>query len=368
MTMNLTDRTLLAAALAVATLAGTGCELLMGPQRSRARVSETESLTRYEGSTSAITRREIEYRESGLIDEITETTEGDFIRRIELGWDADDQLEDVTVIYDETTDIYELEWERGLLTQVDKYNADSNDGLNRTEISYFNGDARYLEKMVGITETENTFAELRTLFGYDESSRVATMKATSYTEYDSGFGEPSTTESKSETEMRYDADKGWLERVTLVTEVPNLDAAPPVEDTCATNGYYGDGVCDDFCLNPDPDCGDTGEPNDPPSNNNNDEWDRNTSLWSMSYDDEGRLEEVLAPGGQLTEVQYDDEGRVEETESIDDGYTSRVEYQYEDGQVRGELTFSPAVPYGQFYDVEGESFGTVHVLQLLGLW
>src|SRR5688572_13131312 len=29
-------------------------------------------------------------------------------------------------------------------------------------------------------------------------------------------------------------------------------------DYCALFGWYGDGICDDFCPNPDPDCGPTG--------------------------------------------------------------------------------------------------------------
>jgi YD repeat-containing protein len=87
----------------------------------------------------------------------------------------------------------------------------------------------------------------------------------------------------------------------------------------------------------------------------------------MDYDDEGRLEEVLAPGGELTTVEYDDDGRIEETERIDDGTTQRVEYQYEEGVIEGDFTWSPAVPFSQFFDVEGESFGTVDALKMLGV-
>ncbi len=33
-----------------------------------------------------------------------------------------------------------------------------------------------------------------------------------------------------------------------------IDNPPPTGDFCADNGYYGDGICDDFCDQPDPDC------------------------------------------------------------------------------------------------------------------
>ncbi len=38
----------------------------------------------------------------------------------------------------------------------------------------------------------------------------------------------------------------------------------PVTDFCAEEGWYGDGICDEGCLNPDPDCEDVGAPTEPP--------------------------------------------------------------------------------------------------------
>jgi YD repeat-containing protein len=353
--------------LTVAIASLSGCELLLGPQRSTARVSEMESSSRYEGSTSTITRAEYEYRKDGLIDEITVTSDGDFVRRTELSWNDSDQLEEVTVLGDNSTLIYELEWDRDLLTEVRAFSPDE-DGVVRIEVSYFNGDARFLEKVVTTAETDNNYGETRVSYGYDETSRVGSIKTTNYSEYDSGFGSPTTSESKSDADMRYDSDTGRLERVTLVTEIPlgvsdPISPPPTEEDVCETYGWYGDGTCDTNCLYPDPDCGPVDEPEpvqpDP-------EFDRDTQLWSMSYDEDGRLDEVLAPSGRLTSLDYDrDDGRLEEIETMDDGYTTRVEYQYEEGTTKS-YSFSPAVDYGGFFDVEGESFGTLQILNSLG--
>lgn len=35
---------------------------------------------------------------------------------------------------------------------------------------------------------------------------------------------------------------------------PDPNGADPNADVCEDEGWYGDGICDDFCAEPDPDC------------------------------------------------------------------------------------------------------------------
>lgn len=45
-------------------------------------------------------------------------------------------------------------------------------------------------------------------------------------------------------------------------DVRALDKADSGEDYCELYGWYGDGECDDFCVTPDPDCGECPNPED----------------------------------------------------------------------------------------------------------
>lgn len=48
-----------------------------------------------------------------------------------------------------------------------------------------------------------------------------------------------------------------LEPAPLLEPGPQLGPVElvPLDDVCALAGWYGDGICDEVCLQPDPDCG-----------------------------------------------------------------------------------------------------------------
>lgn len=72
----------------------------------------------------------------------------------------------------------------------------------------------------------------------------------------------------------------------------------------------------------------------------------------FEYNDTGRLE-LIEREGRDYELAYDDSGRVEEIDD-EDGY--RYDIEYDNGQVSGlvfDLTF---VPFGELFDLEGRGF------------
>jgi YD repeat-containing protein len=340
--------------LATAALA-LGTTACLGPARSKARVTEIESVSRYGGTDSGISRAEYDYRDNGFLDEITNTFDGDFNSRIELEWE-NDRVVELTQLTDDEITIVDLSWDGDLLVEMFGSSPDHDNTL-LVDFSYYRDDARYLERVRTTNTTGDSYVtEVTQTYSYDDRSRISEIVANNWSE--NSFSN-TTTESKTETQFRYDADSGDLERVTVISEsLGTSNSAPPVNDPpvegdlCAEYGWYGDGVCDSDCAMPDPDCGEAETPSQPSST------DRDTVIYSVEYDDEGKLEEVLAPGGMLYMVDYNDEGLVDEVEARNDGNSQRWEYEYDEGEVRG-YSFSPPVPFGNFFDVKGTAFGTM---------
>lgn len=317
-------------------------------QRSNARVAELEATSRAGGATATL-RTEIDYLSDGRIDEITRTQDGDFVDRWELSYGDGQRVEELVIISDEQTVTVELSYTGDLLTEARARDADDAQDI-RWDLSYFNGDARFIESVVLTMDSDSSFVEVATEYVYDDRSRIEEIETTSVSE--SALG--TTSESTMTNQLRWDADTGRLERITTTTETPHY---PPTEsDPCWDAGWYGDGVCDSICPQPDPDCGGASQPIAPGPGEP--ELRKDTFLYSVKYDDEGRLEEMDGPGGAAYTVDYDEKGRIEEVEERGDGYTFSVEYTYDEGEVRGH-SFSPALPNGKFFDLLGASFGTL---------
>lgn len=317
--------------------------------RSQARVSEIETTTRFSGSSSTV-RTEIDYLADGRLDEMTRTASGDFLERWELSYDKAERVEEVAVISDSTTYIVELTYTGELMTEATLRHGESDTDI-RWDVSYFNGDRRFIESVVTTVDTVNSFSETASKYAYDDASRIKGIVTSMFSEYE---GSTNTSESKSDTALRYDVDTGALERVTTTTEVPYTP--PAVTDWCWEGGYYDDGYCDTGCPQVDPDCG-GGNTVVPPGGGET-EIVTSTVLYSVKYNDKGRLDEVDGPDGESYSVDYDAEGRIDEVEVRNDGYSVITEYTYDEGAVKGH-SFSPAVPSGEFFDVEGSSFGTL---------
>lgn len=341
-------RRLQALLLLIAAASATAC-LPFGLQRSKARVAEIETTSRYGGSSTTV-RTEIDYLSDGRVDEMTRTASGDFLDRWELSYDRNNRVEELAIISDDNTVIVELTYTGELLTEASARDPDDDQEL-RWDIGYFNGDRRFVESVVLTLDAPNGFTEIASKYAYDDSSRIKEINTSALSESEGG----DTSESSNDTELRYDTDTGKLERVTTTTEVPYYPA--PESDWCWDGGYYTDGWCDSGCPQPDPDCGGGGPAPVAPSQGEP-EILRSTSLYSVKYDDDGRLEEMDGPEGETITVDYDSENRIDEVETRNDGNSTITEYSYDEGVVNGH-TFSPALPSGKFFDLAGASFGTV---------
>ncbi len=326
----------------------TAC-LPFGAQRSKPRVAEIETTSRAGGTSAPTVRSEVDYLDDGRVDEITRTAGGNFVDRWELTYDDNRRVEEVAIISDGETVIIELSYTGELLTEASALLTESETEL-RWDISYLNGDRRLIDSMAVTSDGPSYFSETASSYSYDDRSRIAEIASSTFTESSAG----TTGETSSTTELRFDSDTGKLERVTSTVEVPYYPA--PVVDWCWDAGYYTDTYCDSTCPQPDPACGGTTVPVAP--DQGEPEIRTSTQLYSVKYDDEGRLEEMDGPDGERVAVEYDAEHRIDEIEQRNDGYSVITEYTYDDGVVNGH-SFSPALPHGELFDLTGASFGTL---------
>lgn len=342
--------------LLVAAASAAAC-MPFGLDRSRARVTEVESSWRLESGGTMVVRTEYDYRADGRIDEITTTVDGDFAERWELSYGDDNRVEELAIISDAETISADFEYRGDLLTEA-RQTYEKAGTERRWDLSYHNDDPRFVDGIVVTVDLGDHLKELATELQYDERSRLEKMITTEYSEGPSG----DSTELEMSRKLRYDADSGVLDRVTTTRE--SLTFPTVAADTCWDSGYYGDGICDSFCAQPDPDCGGGVQPVPPSSEP---EIRTHTTLYSMKYGDARQLEEMNGPDGEEVEISYDDQGRIEEIESRGGSASFTIEYRYEDGSVTGH-SFSPAISAGELFDVAGASFSTLALegpLQLL---
>jgi hypothetical protein len=249
---------------------------------------------------TVLLRADVTYRDEGVVDELFQQV-GDVSTRFVFDT-KDDRVSEVTVLQGDTSDRAELTWEDDRLQSVTARHGTFKDVRN---YKYRNDDARFVAAVTS-TRTDDDGAVLTTLankFGYD-GDRILHADST-LTAGD--------TVTRGGVDFAIDDDTRRLKRIG------------PDKDTDVAGDV------------------------------------RPALTWELVHDDDGRLASASTlDENQRFDLSYGDDGNVDQIRIRTGEQSSRVTFQYEEGDARGlafglDSVFGLACPVFPLYDLRGHS-------------